>query len=224
MVGQDRRQNHEPKRCGVAETPTQFRHVVEIHAVYRGDLRWWQHDECHDGDYLDDVRLLDVHEAEGCIEEKRDFSRQKSRMFGDGADVARQRPGPVAQSPVTFSFRRDQVEVACPLVEVRKAVADFRDEVRSPLRSTTASKSVSRKSADPVQATAPFSARAGITRNGGGWRCRTGISRFGRSTKLTGCILGSSPSAHGGLVGSRTPRCRMQRAAKTTRFLPSLRA
>src|SRR5262245_9457011 len=87
-IGQRRRDQHQHDGERIAQLPVELRHVLEIHAVDRGDQgRRHQHDG-RDREYLDDVVLLDRDDAKQGIEHECDLAGKIAGVVGQRLHVA----------------------------------------------------------------------------------------------------------------------------------------
>src|SRR3546814_4069430 len=77
-------------RQRIAIGPGQLRHVLEVHAVNRGDEGRRQEGDGGDREDLDDGILLDGHHAEGCVEQEGDLLGEEAHVVVQRAGVAPQ--------------------------------------------------------------------------------------------------------------------------------------
>src|SRR3546814_3083254 len=77
-------------RQRIAIGPGQLRHVLEVHAVNRGDEGRRQEGDGGDREDLDDGILLDGHHAEGCVEQEGDHLGEEAHVVVQRAGVAPQ--------------------------------------------------------------------------------------------------------------------------------------
>src|SRR5689334_18859311 len=87
----DRAQGDQQQTVRIAPCPIQFGHVLEVHSVHAGDERWRNADHRHDGQYLDDVVLLDVDHPQRGVEQQLNVVRQMRIVVIKRRDVRAQR-------------------------------------------------------------------------------------------------------------------------------------
>ena len=96
----------------------QLGHDLEVHAIDRGEQGRRQEDHRHHREQLDDVVLLDGHEAEGRVEKELHLARQERGVFLDRLHVAQApcaiRPGSRAPAAGGASRRRGTAASAPP--------------------------------------------------------------------------------------------------------------
>src|SRR5690349_8497763 len=79
---QDGRNHHQRDRKRITVRPFQLGNVLEIHAVDRGDQGRRHHRHGGDGEYLDDVVLVDVDDADYGVLQELDLTVEISRVVG----------------------------------------------------------------------------------------------------------------------------------------------
>src|SRR5262245_45401163 len=81
QVGDGRRDHHQQQGHRIAQGPAQFRHVVEIHAINRGDeCRRHKHDG-NDGENLYDLVLLQVDECQRGVKQEIGLVGEEVRLI-----------------------------------------------------------------------------------------------------------------------------------------------
>ena len=73
--------DHQSDGERVTERPLQLGHNLEVHAVHTGNQCWWQEENIHHGEDLDDLVLLDVYQTEERILEVVQTVESEARVF-----------------------------------------------------------------------------------------------------------------------------------------------